>query len=76
MLQDLDATRYSSTDILLLEGRTLSDMIGQPLFRQVATAMHSRGITTTVLERMQPWAAALVESMPAPETGQVLDAML
>ena len=76
MLLDLDATRYSSTAMLLLEGRTLSDMIGQPLFRQVATAMQSRGITTTILERMQPWAAAVVLSMPAPETGQVLDAML
>lgn len=76
MLLDVDAMRYSGTAMLLLEGRSLSDMIGQPLFRQVATAMQSRGITTTVLERMQPWAAAVVLSMPAPETGQVLDAML
>lgn len=76
MLLDVDAMRYSGTAMLLLEGRSLSDMIGQALFRQVATAMQSRGITTTVLERMQPWAAAVVLSMPAPETGQVLDAML
>lgn len=76
MLLDVDAMRYSGTAMLLMEGRSLSDMIGQPLFRQVATAMQSRGITTTVLERMQPWAAAVVLSMPAPETGQVLDAML
>jgi len=76
MLLDVDATRYSGAAMLLLEGRSLSDMIGQPLFSQVATAMQSRGITTTVLERMQPWAAAVVLSMPAPETGQVLDAML
>jgi len=76
MLLDVDATRYSSTAMLQMEGRSLSGMIGQPLFRQVATAMRSRGITTTVLERMQPWAAAVVLSMPAPETGQVLDAML
>ena len=76
MLLDVDAMRYSGTAMLLLEGRSLSDMIGQPLFSQVATAMQSRGITTTVLERMQPWAAAVVLSMPAPETGQVLDAML
>lgn len=76
MLLDVDATRYSGTAMLLLEGRLLSDVVGQPLFRQVATAMQARGITTTVLERMQPWAAAVVLSMPVPETGQVLDAML
>jgi len=76
MLLDVDAMRHSSAAMLLMDGRSLSDMIGQSLFRQASRAMQSRGITAAVLDRMQPWAAAVTLSMPAPETGQVLDAML
>jgi len=76
MLLDVDAMRYSSAAMLMMDGRSLSDMIGQPLFKQASLAMQSRGISAAVLDRMQPWAAAVTLSMPAPETGQVLDAML
>jgi hypothetical protein len=76
MLLDKEAMVYSSTAMLMLDGRSLSDIVGQPLFRQTSTAIQSRGIPEVVLERMQPWAAAVTLSMPAPETGQVLDAML
>lgn len=76
MLLDKEAMVYSSTAMLMLDGRSLSDIIGQPLFRQASTAIQSRGIPEVVLERMQPWAAAVTLSMPAPKTGQVLDAML
>lgn len=76
MLLDMEAMVYSSTAMLMMDGRFLSDIIGQPLFRQTATAIQSRGIPDVVLDRMKPWAAAVTLSMPAPETGQVLDAML
>ena len=76
MLLDVDAMRHSSAAMLMMDGRSLSDIIGQSLFRQASRAMQSRGIPATVLDRMQPWAAAVTLSMPAPETGQVLDAML
>jgi uncharacterized protein YbaP (TraB family) len=76
LLPDVDAMRYSSAAMLMTDGRSLSAIIGQPLFREVANAMQSRGITAAVLDRMQPWAVAVTLSMPAPETGQVLDAML
>jgi len=76
MLLDADAMMYSSTAMLMMDGRMLSDIIGKPLFRQVASAIRSRGIQELVLERMKPWAAAVILSMPVSETGLVLDMML
>ena len=76
MLLDLDAMMYSSTAMLMTDGRTLSDLVGDALFRQAALAIRSRGIPEVVLERMKPWAVAVTLSMPVPETGQVLDMVL
>jgi uncharacterized protein YbaP (TraB family) len=76
MLLDAEAMMYSSTAMLMMDGRMLSDIIGKPLFRQAASAIRSRGIPEVVLERMKPWAAAVILSMPASETGLVLDMML
>ena len=76
MLLDMEAMMYSSTAMLMMDGRLLSAVIGAPLFRQVSMAIRSRGIPEPVLERMKPWAAAVTLSMPVQETGQVLDAVL
>jgi len=76
MLMDAEAMQYSSTAMLMMDGRLLSDIIGKPLFRQAASAIRSRGIQESVLERLKPWAAAVILSMPASETGLVLDMML
>jgi uncharacterized protein YbaP (TraB family) len=76
MLLDAEAMMYSSTAMLMMDGRMLSNIIGKPLFRQAASAIRSRGIPEVVLERMKPWAAAVILSMPASETGLVLDMML
>jgi uncharacterized protein YbaP (TraB family) len=75
-LLDADAMVYSSSAMLLRDGRLLSDIIGQSLFKKVSTAIQARGIPEIVLERMKPWAAAVTLSMPAPETGEVLDMAL
>ena len=76
MLMDMDAMMYSSTAMLMTDGRSLTDLVGQPLFTQAAAAIQSRGIPEVVLERMKPWAVAVTLSMPIPETGQVLDMVL
>ena len=75
-LLDLDAMLYSSQVMLLGEGRLLSEITGMPLFEQTARAIRTRGIPELVLNRMKPWAAAVTLSMPAPETGEVLDMRL
>ena len=76
MLMDTDTMRYSSTAMLMLDGRSLSDVIGMPLYEKVSAAIASRGIPERVLNRMKPWAAAVTLSTPALETGQILDLVL
>ena len=76
MLMDTEAMMYSSTAMLMLDGRSLSDVLGVPLYKQVSEAIASRGIPELVLNRMKPWAAAVTLSTPALETGQVLDLVL
>ena len=76
MLMDTDTMRYSSAAMLMLDGRSLSDMIGMPLYKKVSAAIASRGIPELVLNRMKPWAAAVTLSTPALETGQILDLVL
>ncbi|MGB5717666.1 MAG: TraB/GumN family protein, partial [Gammaproteobacteria bacterium] len=76
ILMDADAMKYSSTAMLMLDGRTLPDIIGAPLYAQVSAAIASRGIPELVLNRMKPWAVAVTLSTPALETGEVLDRVL
>ena len=76
LLMDTEAMMYSSTAMLMLDGRSLSDVLGMPLYKQAAEAIASRGIPELVLNRMKPWAVAVTLSTPALETGQVLDLVL
>ena len=76
ILMDADAMQYSSTAMLMLDGRSLPDVIGRPLYEKVSTAIASRGIPELVLNHMKPWAAAVTLSTPAPETGEMLDRVL
>jgi uncharacterized protein YbaP (TraB family) len=76
VLLNMEAMIYSSTVMLLTDGRMLSDIIDRSLFERTARAIVARGIPEVVLERMKPWAAATTLSVPAPETGMVLDLML
>jgi uncharacterized protein YbaP (TraB family) len=73
---DLEAMLFSSQVMLLGEGRLLSEITGKDLFEQTSRAIQSRGIPEIVLDRMKPWAAAVTLSMPAPDTGEVLDMLL
>lgn len=76
VLLDDDAMRYSSGAMLLLDGRTLEDIVGAGLFSRAARATRLRGIPEVVLQRMKPWAVAVSLSVPQPETGRVLDLAL
>ena len=76
ILMDADAMKYSSTAMLMLDGRSLADIIGTPLYTKVAALIATRGIPELVLNHMKPWAAAVTLSTPALETGEVLDRVL
>ncbi|MGB5606447.1 MAG: TraB/GumN family protein [Gammaproteobacteria bacterium] len=76
VLLDTDAMIYASSAMLLTDGRQLSGIIGSVLFIRASQALQARGIPALVLERMQPWAAAVTLSLPAQGSGQVLDMAL
>jgi uncharacterized protein YbaP (TraB family) len=71
-----DAMASGAAAMLMTDGRSLEQIIGRELFAQVAADLRTRGIPEAVAERMKPWAAATALSMPAPETGRVLDVVL
>jgi len=73
---DTNAMIAGSTAMLLTDGRRLSEIVGEALFERTAAALQSRGIPETLADHMKPWAAATALTMPAPETGRVLDVVL
>jgi uncharacterized protein YbaP (TraB family) len=76
IMMDMNAMIYSSTAMLMTDDRTLSEVVGESLYKKTALAIQSRGIPELVLERMKPWAAATILSVPPPETGLMLDLVL
>jgi len=76
VLMDRDSMIYTSTAMLLTDGRLLSAILGEDLFAQTAAAMQARDIPEVVLERIKPWAVAITLAMPPTVTGQVLDLTL
>jgi len=73
---DAQAKQYSSKAFLMLDGRQLADITGQPLYDKVVAGMAARGIPAPVLNRMKPWAAAVTLSLPPRGSGQILDMLL
>jgi len=73
---DTNAMIAGSTAMLLTDGRRLSEIVGEALFERTAAALQSRGIPEALADHMKPWAAATALTMPAPETGRVLDVVL
>jgi uncharacterized protein YbaP (TraB family) len=73
---DREAMIYTSSAMLMTDGRLLSTILGEELFAQAASAMQTRGIPELVLERMKPWAVAMTLAMPPTVTGEFLDLTL
>ena len=76
VLMDRDTMVYTSTAMLMTDGRLLSAILGEDLFVPTLAAMQARGIPEVVVERMKPWAVAITLAMPPAVTGQVLDLTL
>jgi uncharacterized protein YbaP (TraB family) len=76
ILPDKEAMLSSSTAMLMMDGRLLSDLVGKSLYGKALKAMQTRDIPEVMLERMKPWAVAVTLSMPKPQTGIVLDMTL
>lgn len=76
VLFDMEAMQLSSAAMLMMDGRSLKDIVGESLFAAAVAAMQVRGMPEMLTGHMQPWAVAVSLSTPAPETGQVLDMVL
>ncbi len=61
--------------MLLPPGQRLSELLGPDLYRQVESAMARKGVPSPVLERLKPWAVAVVLGTP-PLHGEALDQRL
>lgn len=58
---------------LLPDGKKLETLIGDARFRRLVAAAAGLGIPHEVLQRLKPWAAAVMLGMPAAESGRFLD---
>ena len=58
---------------LLPQGQRLSDLIGDARFEAMREAARFAQIPIDMLERLKPWAAAVMLGMPAVESGRMLD---
>lgn len=58
---------------LLPAGESLRGMLGDEAFAAVRRAVRERGIPAASLDRLKPWAVAVMLGMPASETGRFLD---
>ncbi len=57
----------------LPRGRRLRDVIGAARFEALCVAARAAGLSIEVLDRLKPWAAAMVLGLPAVHGGRILD---
>lgn len=76
LVPDAAMLETSRAMMLLAPEARLSALLPQPLYEDLVRGLGARGIPPSAIDRLQPWAALLVLSMP-PSSGQpVLDLVL
>ncbi len=76
LVPDAAMMETSRSMMLLAPEARLSALLPQPLYQELVRVLGGRGMPPAAVDRLQPWAALLVLSMP-PASGQpVLDAVL
>lgn len=58
---------------LLPAGENLRDLLGHERFAAVQRAVAARGLPVGAIDRLKPWAVAVMLGMPASESGRFLD---
>ena len=71
----LDAATLVTTSLamMLTDGRTLKDIVGDDLYQKTVAALADYAVPEMVTAQLKPWAAATTLIMPKPVTGVVLD---
>ncbi len=70
---DAESQRALSTLTALQGDETLSDLIGNTQFKRVAQLLEAKGVSEYSLQRLKPWAAALILNYPPASLDPVLD---
>lgn len=56
--------------------QTLDKLMDKKEYRQIIDTLQEYGMPEEVTKRLKPWATMMIISMPKPQSGQVLDALL
>ncbi len=75
ILPDTGTMLMASTAMLLPPDQTLSGLLGEKLFRKVVAAMGEKGVPELLLQRMKPWAVAVILGTPE-LTGEAMDQVI
>ncbi len=76
VIPDSAAIAESTSAMTFSDGRTLADVLPEPLYDQTVSALGQRGMSEAVIKHFKPWAAMLLLSVPEGKTGQFLDVRL
>lgn len=73
VVPDPDALSASVAAMTYNDGRLLSDVVPEEVYRDSMAALAQRGLPEVAVRSFKPWAVMTLLSMPAAETGQFLD---
>jgi len=73
MVPDAITLMAVGASTLLPADQSLRGLIGNRRFELLATAAEPLGLPREVLDRLKPWAAAVMMGMPLPQSGRFLD---
>jgi len=75
-LLDMDQILQVSTELLLVDGNRLEDLIGAEMFSKVSDAITAQGMTPQIASLLKPWAVAILLATPRAKSGIFLDRKL
>jgi uncharacterized protein len=73
VVPDADALSESVAAMTYDDGRLLSDMVPDDVYRDSIAALAARGLPEVAVKSFKPWAVMTLLSTPAAKTGQFLD---
>jgi uncharacterized protein YbaP (TraB family) len=76
LIPDHAALSRMSAAMFITAGPDLEAMLGEDYFKKVATLVDKHGIAARVLRKLKPWVVFTALTMPKPDDGVFLDAVL
>ena len=73
VVPDADALSASVAAMTYDDGRLLSDLLPEDVYRDSIAALAARGLPEVAVRAFKPWAVMTLLSMPVAKTGQFLD---